>query len=77
MQIERQNCINAYLSAKQIRKTVALPRDNEQILSAAMRKGLSMRGYIKTLRVARTIADLEQRSVVETADIAEALSYTL
>lgn len=77
MQLERQECANAYLSAKQIRMHVSLAPDDEQILNSAMRRGLSMRGYIKTLRVARTIADIEQRAQVGSSDIAEALSYTL
>lgn len=36
---------------------------------------LSMRGYTRTLRVARTIADLEGSAVVDTQHIAEAVSY--
>jgi len=36
---------------------------------------LSMRGYTRVLRVARTIADLEGREQVETQHIAEAVSY--
>ncbi len=36
---------------------------------------LSMRGYTRVLRVARTIADLEQSEEVKHAHIAEALSY--
>jgi len=36
---------------------------------------LSMRGYTRTLRVARTIADLEQSKEVEKHHIAEAVSY--
>ena len=42
--------------------------------SAAVFK-LSMRGYNRILRVARTIADLEENKKVKKIHIAEALSY--
>lgn len=41
------------------------------------RLGLSLRGYVKTLRVARTIADLEGRERVDVSHVAEALQYRL
>ena len=42
---------------------------------AAETFGLSARGYYRTLRVARTLADLEGAAAVARAHIAEALSY--
>lgn len=42
---------------------------------AANRLGVSARGYIKVIKIARTIADLEQSPVVTTNHITEALQY--
>jgi len=43
--------------------------------TAAERLGLSARGYHRVLKVARTIADLEDLTEVAPAHIAEALRY--
>jgi magnesium chelatase family protein len=42
---------------------------------AAQKLRLSARGYTRTLRVARTIADLDRSEQVARVHIAEALSY--
>lgn len=42
---------------------------------AAIKLNLSARGFHKALRVARTLADLEESAIVERAHLAEALSY--
>ena len=39
------------------------------------RLGLSMRAYSKILRMARTIADLEESEEIRTEHVAEALMY--
>ncbi len=55
----------------------AMPIDDgkELLNEAAVKFRLSMRGYNKILRVARTIADLEDSDKVYKLHIAEALSY--
>jgi len=44
-------------------------------LEASEGMGLSMRGYKKILRVARTIADLEEEEIIRVSHVAEALQY--
>lgn len=54
------------------------PMDKEaRVLSleASEGMGLSMRGYKKIVRVARTIADLEEEEIIRVAHVAEALQY--
>lgn len=47
------------------------------LIRAADRFGLSARGYHRVLRVARTIADLDQSAELRRPHLAEALSYRL
>ena len=42
---------------------------------AAQRLGLSARAYHRTLKVARTIADLAASNAITTAHLGEALNY--
>ncbi|HLD22103.1 MAG TPA: YifB family Mg chelatase-like AAA ATPase [Patescibacteria group bacterium] len=78
IQRTRQNKTNAELSSKEVRHSIQLQPASEQLLHTAMQQcGLSMRTYIKTLKVARTIADIEDSKHVEEQHIAEALRYTV
>ena len=45
------------------------------MLQAADKMGLTARGYHRVLKVARTLADLEQSEKVHKSHLAEALSY--
>ena len=47
----------------------------ELMLQAAEKMGLSARGYYRTLKVARTIADLEGGTAIARHHAAEALTY--
>lgn len=67
---------NALLSPRSLRTCARI--DSEAIglfQRAQTRMSLSARGFHRTLRVARTIADLAGREAVRSGDVAEALHY--
>lgn len=67
---------NSQLSGDLLLQVVALDDVGRQKMEQATeRMGLTMRGYTRTLRLARTIADLEEVQQVSVAHLAEALSY--
>jgi magnesium chelatase family protein len=68
--------INARLDSSLIQKFVVLNDDAKKLLNKAVEDlKLSMRGYNRILKVARTIADLEEKEIINKIHIAEALSY--
>ena len=75
-QQERQGCANASLSGGDLDRECALDAPGRQLLrSAASRLALSARAFHRVLRVARTLADLEDEPRVLAAHVAEALQY--
>ncbi len=57
-------------------KLISLLPDAQKLLEQAMeRLRLSPRGYVRTMRVARTIADLGGAEMVARPHLAEALAY--
>jgi magnesium chelatase family protein len=67
---------NAQLSSKDCRQYCRLsPAARDLLRSATDRLGLSTRGYFKTLKVARTIADLDQKELIDAQHVSEALQY--
>ncbi|MDH4358725.1 MAG: YifB family Mg chelatase-like AAA ATPase [Candidatus Berkelbacteria bacterium] len=76
LQISRQGKLNSQLSKKDLNRFAALNEEQEEFLEGAAEKlGLSMRGFIKVLRISRTIADLAQSKNVLMEHLAEALQY--
>lgn len=67
---------NTHMSNRDIiSKSMLLPEAKSFLEQASKKLGLSARSYMKVIRVARTIADLEQDAVIITAHISEALQY--
>ena len=72
---ERLYC-NAQMSSRHIRTFCELSADCERLLERAMtQQGLSARAHDRILKVARTIADLEDTPNLEPKHIAEAIQY--
>ena len=68
--------INAELFGEELRQMVTPDAKGKKLLEDATEKlRLSMRGYTRVLRVARTIADLDNSDEVSQQHIGEALSY--
>jgi magnesium chelatase family protein len=75
-QIQRQGKSNDKLSPDEIDKLIKLDKNNKQLLEMAIDKfHLSARGYHRILKVARTIADLDNSDTVNTEHLTEAISY--
>jgi magnesium chelatase family protein len=75
-QLKRQGKLNKSLSGKEIERFCPLSETESLFLSKAMQSmNLSMRAYHRTMRVARTIADLESVERVNQQHLAEALSF--
>ena len=67
---------NSQLSPKLIEQYCKLNNESKKILELAFhRLGLSARAYERILKVARTIADLEQKENIGTEHVAEAIQY--
>jgi magnesium chelatase family protein len=67
---------NSQINSKQLREFCKIDEAGNQLLKTAMEKlGLSARAYDRILKVARTIADLDNSSKIETSHLAEAIQY--
>ncbi len=67
---------NAQMSARQMEEYVPLKENERRYLENAYEKmNLSLRGYHKVIRVARTIADIEGEETVQIRHLEEALCY--
>lgn len=67
---------NSEMSSKDISNLVEISKDVKEILDrSAMKLGLSARAYHRVIKLAQTIADLEQKKKIELPHILEALQY--
>jgi magnesium chelatase family protein len=68
--------VNAQMGSAQVRQFCRLDEESEQLLKNAFtRLHLSARAYDRVLKVARTIADLEESETIKINHLAEALQY--
>jgi magnesium chelatase family protein len=75
-QWQRQSCYNAQLQGKALDRHCAVDQQSQQFLRvAAERLGFSARTYHRLLRIARSIADLEEVESIRQEHLAEAIQY--
>jgi magnesium chelatase family protein len=68
--------VNSRMSSRQLRRYCALDEECRTLLKSAMDElGLSARAHDRILRVARTIADLEEAPTLKPAHVVEAINY--
>lgn len=73
---EQTTMWNAYMPSDLIEKYCTLSFEAEQLIKKAFDVlHMSMRGYHKILKVARTIADLEESEIIQGIHIQEAIMY--
>ncbi len=73
---KRNDKLNADMTNADIKRRGKLVKEAETLLNTgAQRYGLSARAYMRTVKVARTIADLESSTPITSAHVSEALAY--
>ena len=73
---ETEEHCNAHMSSQEVEEFCQLTDAAEELMKKVFNQmNLSMRGYHKVLKVARTIADLAALKIIDTPHIKEALLY--
>jgi magnesium chelatase family protein len=73
---EKKIYCNAHMQPRHIRRFCELDSGSQALLKSAIDKlGLSARAYDRILKVARTIADLDDGQTIQSSHIAEAIQY--
>lgn len=76
IQLTRQNCLNASLSARACEEVCVIGAPEQNFLAQSLvRLKLSARGYHRLLKVSRTIADIENSPQVSLHHLQQALSF--
>ncbi|MEN9852314.1 MAG: hypothetical protein RI996_257 [Candidatus Parcubacteria bacterium] len=74
--LTRKRNTNSELSSKEVQDLIPLSKETRKVLdTAASSLNISPRSYFKIIKLARTIADVEGDSAVDTKHILEALQY--
>jgi len=72
----QRGSLNARLDVAEVREHCQPDEQSEQVLNkASERLGLSARGHQRILKVARTIADLDQQACIQIGHVSEAIGY--
>lgn len=72
----KRGVLNGYMSRAQINEYCITSNQAQEILENYFRKGVhSGRIYNRIMKLARTIADIEERDIIEEIDIREAIEY--
>ena len=75
-QFKRQNKLNAWLDSPEIRQFCKLESEDAMWLEGTLiHLGLSIRAWQRLLKVARTIADIDQSDIITRQHLQEAVSY--
>jgi magnesium chelatase family protein len=76
IQLQRQGKANAHISSSELKRFCVLSVDENEFLELAVEKlGLSTRAHHKILKIARTLADMENAPNICHKHLVEALSY--
>jgi magnesium chelatase family protein len=67
---------NAQMSNRHIKKFCPIDEAGKRLMEMAIdRLGMSARAYTRILKIARTIADLEEKEAIESIHVSEAIQY--
>ncbi len=76
IQIKRQQKLNGLLAGNELQKICSLSKETQtKFINMLDKLNISARAFHRILKVARTIADLEQSTTVNKQHLTEALSY--
>lgn len=75
-QCQRSGKANAHLTQEEMKEVCALSKSDARLLNDAITKlKLSTRAFFRVLKIARTIADLQEATAISTPHLLEAINY--